>query len=273
MVLSQKNRNNSNSNFHLENWGVGFSYFPIWELILKWFYTSRTSEKEEHNSNFTKPTNKIIILNQASISVHCTSSQPCIPWYQLWTSSFCPPGCPLTAQGQVPSAGDSSAFWPSGASDPVASSFSRNPSGKLTFCCFRNSCHCTYLPHHPLWYQALFFSRNLPFYQWPAHSQVPTSYLKILGESTLLTENKHPRHKGGFSPDPQSMFVRGLVIILQLNWLQLPPKSTVCKGKHKNCFVVRYNKPLAALLLKVCIISYGVHALPASFNRFCTTIL
>lgn len=184
-------------------------------------------------------------------------------------------GVPLTQlkdTSSLPSAGDSSAFLPSVASYPVASSFSRNPSGKLT--CFRNSCHCTHFPHHPLWCWALFFSRNLPFYQQPAHSQVPTSHLEILGESTLLTENKHPRHKGGFSPGPQSMFVRGLVIIiLQLNWLQLPPKSTVCKGKHKSCFVVRWNKPLAALLLKVCIISSGVRALPASINRFYTTIL
>lgn len=186
-------------------------------------------------------------------------------------------GAPLTQlkdTSSLPFAGDSSAFLPSGASDPVASSFSWNPSGKLTFYCFRNSCHCTHLPHCPLWYRALFFSRNLPFYQQPAHSQVPNSHLKILGESTLLTEKKHPRHKGGFSPDPQSMFVRGLVIIiLQLNWLQHPPKSTACKGKHKSCFVVRWNKLLFALLLKVCIISSGVRALPASFNRFCTTIL
>lgn len=195
------------------------------------------------------------MLNQAFISVHCTSSQPWIPWCRLWAASCCPRGCPLTQlkdTSSLPSAGDSSAFWPSGTPDPVASSFSWNPSGKLTFCCFRNSCHCTHLPHHPLWWGALVFSRNLPFYQQPAHSQVPTSHLEILGESTMLTENGHPRHKEGFSPDPQSMFVRGLVIIiLQLNWLQLPPKSAACKGEHTSCFVVRCNKPLAALLLEV----------------------
>lgn len=112
-------------------------------------------------------------------------------------------GVPLTQLKDTPSllsAGDSSAFLPSGASDPVASSFSWNPSGKLTFYCFRNSCHCTHFPHHPLWYRALFFSRNLPFYQWPAHSWVPTSHLEILGESAHRKEASEAQR--GLLPRP-----------------------------------------------------------------------
>lgn len=130
-----------------------------------------------------------------------------------------------------------------------ATSFSHSPEiiqkGKLTFCCCRNSCY-THLLHLPLWCQTPVFTRNLPF-----TSSLPVfrhlafqaaRHLEILDESTLCTEailklssccehrtasliaisshikSGHFRQEGEFSPDPQPMLVRGLVIIvLQLN--------------------------------------------------------
>lgn len=56
-------------------------------------------------------------------------------------------------------------------------SFSHSPEiiqkGNLTFCCCRNSCHYTHLPHLSLWCQIPVFTRNLPVYWQPTSIQVP----------------------------------------------------------------------------------------------------